>query len=96
LKHGYADRFLRHYQGIFGQRGLSTEARYLGGKVWEPGMGLKDTVRLDVVEGTLKRPTTVWDYKFGAKGLTPERIAEIRAGADLGPDVLIIEVRPRP
>ena len=54
-KHGYADDLLTRYQQIYGDRGLSTEVRYLNGQVWQKGMGLRDTVRLDVVEGPVER-----------------------------------------
>ena len=94
LKHGYADRLLTRYQRIFGDRGLSTEVRYLNGTVWRPGMPLKGTVRLDVVEGPLASPSAVFDYKFGAAQLTPTRIGQIRAGARLGPNYRITEVHP--
>ena len=94
LKHGYADRVLTRYQQMFGNRGLSTEVRYLNGQVWQPGMPLRGTIRLDVVEGPLNAPTSVFDYKFGGATLSPGRVTQIRAGANLGPSVPVLEVKP--
>ena len=94
LKHDYADLLLTRYQRMFGDRGLSTEVRYLNGVEWQPGMPLRGSIRLDVVEGPLNNPTWVWDYKFGGAQLTPARINQIRAGAGLGPNVPVDVVRP--
>jgi len=93
-KHLYAERLLERYQGIFGDRGLSTEVRYIYRRPWQPGDGLLDSVKLDVVEGNLVRPTRVFDYKFGNQGLTPARLNEIRRASGFGNDVPIIEVKP--
>ena len=35
---------------MFGDRGLSTEVRYINGRPWVSGDGLRGSVRLDVVE----------------------------------------------
>jgi hypothetical protein len=94
LKHGYAENLLNRYQSMFGSRGLSTEVRYLNGVEWQPGMPLRGSIRLDVVEGPLNNPTWVWDYKFGGAQLTPARINQIRTGAGLGPIVPVDAVRP--
>ena len=94
LKHGYADRLLTRYQQMYGDRGLSTEVRYLNGRVWQPGMPTKGSILLDVVEGPVTAPTQVFDYKFGGATLKPPRIVQIRAGAGLGPGVPVIEVKP--
>ncbi|MFN7813812.1 MAG: hypothetical protein ACK5SI_14250, partial [Planctomycetia bacterium] len=94
LKHGYADRVLTRYQQMFGNRGLSTEARYINGVPWAAGDPLKGSIRLDVVEGPLNNPTWIWDYKFGGAQLTPARINQIRTGAGLGPNVPVVPVRP--
>ena len=94
LKHGYANRLLARYQSIFGDRGLSTEVRYLNGDLWQRGDPPTGSIRLDVVEGQLDNPAWVWDYKFGDAQLTPARISRIRIGAGLGPNVPIDEVRP--
>ena len=95
LLHGYSERLLIRYQRMFGERGLSTEVRYFNGQLWQPGMPLKGSIKLDVVEGELNAPTTVFDYKFGGAKLTPGRIDEIRSGAGLGADVPVIEVKPQ-
>jgi hypothetical protein len=94
LKHGYAENLLIRYQEMFGSRGLRAEVRYLNGKVWESGMPRRDSIRLDVIEGAADAPMMVWDYKFGSAQMTPARLAQIRAGANLEPGVLIIVVRP--
>jgi RHS repeat-associated protein len=94
LKHGYADRLLTRYQKMFGDRGLSTEVRYSNGQVWQTGMPVKGSIKLDVVEGDLISPSAVYDYKFGGARLKEPRIFEIRTGANLGVDIPVLEVRP--
>lgn len=79
---------------MFGDRGLSTEVRYINGAPWEPGSGLRGSVRLDVVEGALNNPTAVFDYKFGNSILSNSRINKIRRIGGFGPDIPIIQVRP--
>jgi len=85
---------LTRYQRMFGDRGLSTEVRYINGRPWQPGDGLRGTVRLDVVEGPINSPTNVFDYKFGNAQLTPLRINQIRNTSGSGPNVPIIQVTP--
>jgi hypothetical protein len=94
LKHGYADRLLRRYQQMYGDRGLSTEVRYKNGVPWVQGMGTNSSVRLDVVDGPLASPNAVYDYKFGNATLSANRVVQIRNGAGLGPQVPVIEVKP--
>lgn len=94
LKHAYADELLTRYQRMFGSRGLSTEVRFLNGVEWKPGMPVKGSIRLDVVEVPTSNPTWVWDYKFGGAKLSPARINQIRSGAGLGPNVPDDAVRP--
>ncbi len=68
-------------ESIFGDRGLTAEARFINGVPWQPGGDpLSGSIRLDVVEGPLTNPTWVWDYKFGGAELTPARIIQIRTG----------------
>jgi len=93
-KHVYAKRVLERYQRMFGQRGLSTEVRYISGRPWEPGDGLRGTIRLDVVEGDPWSPTAIHDYKFGAASLSQPRINQIRRVGGIRPHVPIREVRP--
>ena len=94
-KHKYAEELLKKYQDAFGDRGLSTEVRYLNGEEWQPGMPLKDSIKLDVVEGPIPTPTAVYDYKFGNATLKAKRVAQIRKGAALGPSIPVIEVKPK-
>jgi RHS repeat-associated protein len=91
LRHSYADRLLTRYQDFYGSRGLSTEIRYLDGV---PDVGGRGSIRLDVVEGDLFSPTSVFDYKFGSSGLTQPRIDQIRRVGGFGDDVPIFEIRP--
>jgi len=58
-------------------------------------MPLKGSIKLDVVEGEVKGPTAVFDYKFFDAELTPPRVDQIRSGTNLGADVPIIEVKPQ-
>ena len=93
LKHGYADRVLTRYQRMYGDRGLSTEVRYINGQPWRAGVDpVRGSIRLDVVEGPLTNPTTIFDYKFGNATLTPARIIQIRQGAGLGGNVPVLPV----
>ncbi|MFO0979218.1 MAG: RHS repeat-associated core domain-containing protein [Planctomycetaceae bacterium] len=94
LKHGYADKLLERYQLMFGDRGLSTEVRYYGGRPWTQGDPLKGSIRLDVVEGPVASPTAVFDYKFGNATLTPPRILQIRRVGGIGPSVPVTGVKP--
>jgi hypothetical protein len=57
-------------------------------------MSLKDTIRLDVVEGNLTAPTAIYDYKFGASGLTASRIAEILQVGGFPSNTPVFEIRP--
>jgi hypothetical protein len=94
-KHVYARDLLERYQDIFGQRGLRTEMRYVNQGLWRAGasMPTRGSVVLDVVEGPLTAPTLIYDYKFGAAGLSSGRINEIR-GVTGFQNVPINEVRP--
>jgi hypothetical protein len=94
LKHEYAKDVLERYQGMFGDRGLSPEVRFLNGGVWQPGMGTAGSIRLDVVEGPLANPTHVWDYKFGNATLSQSRITQIQNGIPNGANVPVVEVKP--
>lgn len=94
LKHGYAEEVLTRYQRMFGDRGLTAEARYAGGAPWQPGMTTTGSIRLDVVEGPLTNPTQVWDYKFGQATLSPSRITQIQNGIPNGANVPILMVKP--
>jgi hypothetical protein len=93
-KHGYAEELLNRYQRIFGDRGLTAEARYIGGAPWQSGMTTTGSIRLDVVEGPLTNPTRIWDYKFGQATLSPSRVTTIRDGIPNGANVPVMMVRP--
>ncbi|KQN71156.1 LysM peptidoglycan-binding domain-containing protein [Sphingomonas sp. Leaf62] len=93
-KHGYAEDVLNRYQRMFGDRGLTAEARYVGGSPWMSGMSTSGSIRLDVVEGPLARPTGVWDYKFGNATLSRGRITQIQNGIPNGANVPILMVKP--
>ena len=80
---------------MFGDRGLNAEVRYFRGEYLEFGSTPKGSIRLDVVEGPLRTPTAVYDYKFGEAGLSQTRINQIRTGARLSPEVPVNEVRPQ-
>ncbi len=79
-QHMYAKRMLRYYQGMYGHRGLSTEVRYVNQRPWlrNIGMPTRGSVILDVVDGPLDNPVAIYDYKFGAAGLSPGRVNQIR------------------
>ncbi|MEO7172780.1 hypothetical protein, partial [Flavobacterium sp.] len=93
-KHGYAEALLNRHQRMFGDRGLTAEARYIGGAPWQPGMTTTGSIRLDVVEGPLANPTHVWDYKFGQATLSPSRTTQIQNGIPNGANVPILMVKP--
>lgn len=72
---------------------LFTEQSYLNGIPVE--YGTPGSVRLDVVEGSLENPATIYDLKTGNAALTRSRIEQIRS--HLPPsanDVPVKEVRP--
>ena len=79
---------------MFGSRGLTPEARYVGGTPWQPGVTTNGSVRLDVVEGPLTSPTFVWDYKFGQATLSQSRITQIQNSIPNGANVPILMVKP--
>ena len=94
LKHGYSETLLNRYQRMFGDRGLTAEARYVNGNPWQSGDPLAGSLRLDVVEGPLTNPTQVWDYKFGQATLSQSRITQIQTGIPNGANVPILMVKP--
>jgi hypothetical protein len=91
-KHVYAKKLLDRYQDIFGQRGLQTELSVIGGR--EVPYGTAGSVRLDVLEGNVANPNAIYDYKFGASGLSNGRINQIQTVTGYGPSVPIIPVHP--
>jgi LysM repeat protein len=93
LQHRYAENLLNRYRDIFAPRGLTAEARYINGQPWVAG-STKGSIRLDVIEGPLNRPTTVWDYKFGGATLPPSRVTQIQNGIPNGANVPVLEIKP--
>jgi hypothetical protein len=95
-KHVHARDLLNRYQDIYGNRGLSTEVRYVNQDVWLPGKGMptKGSVILDVVDGPLTSPRAIYDYKFGTRGLSVGRTNQIRTATGFE-NTVILEVRPR-
>lgn len=78
-KHKYAEELLKRFQKTFNSRlDLSPEVRYKNGMPYKKGDGVKDSVRLDVVEGPVDNPTAVFDYKFGDAVLDADRKAQMR------------------
>ena len=86
-KHAYAMALLRRYQSLFGSRGLVAEVSYLEGERVE--YGTSGSARLDVMD---VRTREVWDYKFGARGLSPGQRLKILIQGPAG--ALVREVRP--
>jgi hypothetical protein len=76
---------------MFGQRGLQTEVSVINGA--KVPYGRAGSVRLDVLEGSIRNPTAIYDYKFGTAGMTPARINQIRNVGGY-PNVPIVTVRP--
>ena len=91
-QHSYAETLLNRYQRRFPDRGLTTEVRYIRGRPWQSGQGVRGSVRLDVVEGNLRNPTAIYDYKFGTARLPQSRIDQIRRVGGFSPDVPVIGV----
>lgn len=79
---------------MFGDRGLTTEVRYIRGRAWQPGDPLHGSVRLDVVEGPVSNPTAVFDYKFGNARLPTSRVNQIRRVGGIGNNVPVQAVNP--
>lgn len=71
---------------------VTCEVSYLHGRVVPyrtPG-----AIRVDVVEGTLIRPSAIYDLKTGGATLTPQRIRKIQQHLPGGGHIPIIEIRP--
>jgi RHS repeat-associated protein len=94
LQHHYAKRLLDRYQLRFGDRGLSTEIRYVNGQLWESGMSCKGSVILDVVEGVKARPTRIFDYKFWNATMDQRRMQKIYSVSGIPSNTPITVVKP--
>ncbi len=73
-------------------QGLSTEISYLNGQVVRRGTA--SSVRLDVVNGPLNAPVSIFDLKTGSATLTPARIQQIQSHIPGGANVPVFPVRP--
>jgi hypothetical protein len=82
--------FEAEVQGL--NRGLSTEISYLNGNVVL--RGTPGSVRLDVVNGPLNAPVSIFDLKTGSATLTPARIQQIQSHIPGGANVPVFPVRP--
>jgi len=91
-KHTYAKKVLIRHQRMFGDRGLHAEISVIEGN--EMRYGTKGSVRLDVLEGEVRTPIAIYDYKFGNSKLTESRRAQIRRISGYSADIPIIEVKP--
>lgn len=89
-KHLYAEKLLKRYQKITGQRSeLLVETRYLGRRLWERGDGLKGSIVPDVYDIIAKR---AYDYKFGDAKVTPNQRKRYEHQLPEGSD--LIQVKP--
>ncbi len=95
FKHTYAEKLLERYQNRYGNvgNGLATERTYLNGVYRGQKIPELGSVIVDVVEGPLNAPSAIYDYKFGATGLTPKRIQRIRRHVG-NSSIPVIEIRP--
>jgi RHS repeat-associated protein len=76
-----------------GRSDLTTEVTYKGGILAK--RGTRGAVRLDVVQGPVDAPTSIYDLKTGSARLTKSRIAQIRANLPEGfQDIPVLEIRP--
>jgi hypothetical protein len=75
-----------------GKENVHTEVSYLNGQVVP--YGTKGSVRLDVVNGPVNAPVSVFDLKTGSASLTPARIQQIQSNIPGGSSVPVSEVRP--
>jgi hypothetical protein len=82
--------FEAEVQGL--NQGLSTEISYLNGQVVT--RGTPGSVRLDVVNGPLNAPVSIFDLKTGSATLTPARIQQIQSHIPGGANVPVFPVRP--
>ncbi len=73
-------------------QGLSTEISYLNGV--RVNYGTPGSVRLDVVNGPLNAPVSIFDLKTGSATLTPARIQQIQSHIPGGANVPVFQVRP--
>lgn len=85
-QHRYASNLLERYQTRYGDRGLMSEVSFLNGD--KVVYGTPGSIRIDVLDIT---SDTAFDFKFGASGLSPTRVANIRQHS---PVESVWEIRP--
>ena len=78
--------------GALGKSDLFTEQSYLNGRPVD--YGTPGSIRIDLGEGTVNSPTSVYDLKTGRAVLTPARIQQIQLHLPSGSTVPVYEVRP--
>jgi len=74
-----------------GNEALSTEVSYLNGKVVP--RGTPGSVRVDVVNGPVDAPISIYDLKTGSAKLTPARVQSIQSHVPGGANVPVSQVR---
>ena len=75
-----------------GNANLSSEISYLNGAIVP--YGTRGSIRLDVVEGSLSAPTSVYDLKTGSATLTRSRIQQIQSRLPGGSGVPVLPITP--
>jgi len=75
-----------------GKGNIHTEVSYLNGQIVP--YGTKGSVRLDVVNGPVNAPISVYDLKTGGATLTQARIQQIQSHISNGRFVPVSEIRP--
>jgi RHS repeat-associated protein len=75
-----------------GNPNLTTEQSYLNGV--PVSRGTPGSVRLDVVNGPVTAPISIFDLKTGTATLTPARIKQIQSHVPGGSGVPVFELRP--
>jgi len=78
---------------VAGNPSLSTEISYLNGQVVP--RGTPGSVRLDIVNGPLNAPVSIFDLKTGSATLKPPRIEQIQSHIPGGASVPVSTVRPQ-
>ncbi len=71
---------------------LRSEISYLNGEF--ALYGTRGSVRVDVVEGPVNAPTTVFDLKTGSATLTPSRVLQIQSHIPGGTNVPVMQIDP--
>lgn len=75
-KHTYAEKLIKKYQDVYGDRGLKIESTWFGGSEFKK-RGIKGAARIDVLDTTTG---VAYDFKFTVKpgkGLKQKQIDNI-------------------